>query len=314
MKKVAVLSRYKEKNNLWENIVSRNYEKVIIYNKYEGENLLPNLGRESHTYIHYIIENYNNLPDEILFSQYDPTDHFKYCKKTNPEDSMNNFLNKSLLDFQGIKACDFDKIVRRRTINWVAFSRELFGDFDENKIYQLLACGATLNGVFKVSKNAILRHDISLYEKALEMLSRGIDPYEGYYFERIWKYLFFQIGCQDANFVNFNNKVLRFGTTDISPEVHKTVKWKQYSYGHINLSEDGTIRSNSNVSFYHHYNESFWLIRDGFLYFFDGCGAVTSKFRLLSNTYPPHILTGDMSIGENAWKPNAFILNKPFWE
>lgn len=316
MNKVAILSRYKEEDDLWENIVSKNYEKVIIYNKYEGENLLPNLGRESHTYIHYIIENYNNLPDEILFSQYDPRDHFRYHKKISVEDSMNIFLNRSLLDFQGIKACDFDKIVRSRTINWIAFSKELFGEFNDDKIYQLLACGATLNGIFRVSKSAILRNDISIYKKALEMLSKHVDPHEGFYFERIWKFLFFQAGCKDNNYINYNNKVLKFGTTKLDPDVHKTIRWKEYNYGHVKLSEDGTITSNGNISFYHHYNESHWLIRDGFLYFLDACGAVTSRFALtptIGNLDVNQII-GERIPDQNNREPGALILTKPFWE
>jgi hypothetical protein len=315
MKKVAVLSRYKETNNLWADIVSNNYDEVIIYDKFQGENLLPNLGRESHTYIHYIIENYNNLPDEILFSQYDPEDHFKYSKKIDPESSMYIFLNKSLLDFQGIKACDFDKIVRSRIINWIAFSKELFGEFSNDKIYQLLACGATLNGIFRVSKNAILKHDISLYKKALKMLSRGIDPREGYYFERIWKFLFFQAGCKDKNFTNYNNKVLKFGLVNPQFGVDKTVRWKDYSYGHIKLSEDGTIRSNGNVSFYHHDNESHWLIRNGVLYLLESNGFVTSRFVLPSPEEGFDVdLIGEKIIEENYRERDSVILTKPFWE
>lgn len=315
MKKIAVLSRYKEIDTLWENIVSKNYEKVIVYNKYLGENLLPNLGRESHTYIHYIIENYNNLPDEILFSQYDPRDHFRYSKGTSVEDSMNIFLSKSFLDFQGIKACDFDNIVRSRKIKWLTFSKSLFGGEIDDKAYQLLACGATLNGIFRVSKNAILRNDISLYKKALEMLSGSINPDEGFYFERIWKFLFLQTGCADDNFINYNNKVLKFGTSSPDPLASKSVKWKGGSYGHIKLSEDGTVRSNGNVSFYHHYNESHWLIRDGFLYLLDGCGVPTSRFALpLSEGNFDGNLIGERIIAENNSEPGALVLTKPFWE
>lgn len=37
----------------------------------------PNLGRESETYMYYIVENYDNLPDYIIFIQGNPFDHFK---------------------------------------------------------------------------------------------------------------------------------------------------------------------------------------------------------------------------------------------
>ena len=312
MKKIAVLSRYKETNSLWKDIVSQKYEQVIVYNKYEGENLLPNVGREGHTYLHYIIENYNNLPDEILFSQYDPRDHFRHSREVPEEVSMNIFLNKYLLDFQGIKACDFDNIVRSRKVTWLAYSKRLFGGEIDDKAYQLLACGATLNGVFRVSKNAILRNDISLYKKALEMLSSQVDPHEGFYFERIWKFLFLQTGCADDDCIYYNNKVLKFGTTKPDPFVKKPVRWKSGNYGHIKLSEDGTVRSNGNISFYHHYNESHWLIRDGFLYFFDACGATTSRFTLPNSEGED--LMGERITAENNTEPDALILSKPFWE
>lgn len=36
---------------------------------------LPNVGREPHTYFHYIVENYDSLPDVAIFSQGDPHAH-----------------------------------------------------------------------------------------------------------------------------------------------------------------------------------------------------------------------------------------------
>ena len=46
----------------------------IIYNKgillnINNEYLLENIGRESETYLHYIIDNYDNLPDVVVFTQ-----------------------------------------------------------------------------------------------------------------------------------------------------------------------------------------------------------------------------------------------------
>lgn len=46
---------------------------VIIYNKgndpIDGSILLPNVGRESHTYLYHIISNYNNLANKTVFVQ-----------------------------------------------------------------------------------------------------------------------------------------------------------------------------------------------------------------------------------------------------
>ena len=51
-----------------------------IYNK-GADNIslpsikLPNIGRESGTFLYYIIENYNSLPDTLIFLQGDPFPH-----------------------------------------------------------------------------------------------------------------------------------------------------------------------------------------------------------------------------------------------
>jgi hypothetical protein len=60
------------------------FEKVsVIYNKGDDNiqeefiNIikLPNIGRESHTYLYHIINNYNNLADNTIFIQGNITDH-----------------------------------------------------------------------------------------------------------------------------------------------------------------------------------------------------------------------------------------------
>lgn len=311
MNKVAVLSRYREQNSFWRDLVSEKY-KVTIYNKYDGDNLLPNIGREGHTYLHYIIENYNNLPDEILFSQYDPIDHFAK-KKLHFVNEMNIFLNKNLVDFCGIAPTDFDLIVRKRKINWVGFSRELYGQFDSKKVNELLACGSTLYGVFRVSKEAILRNSIDFYKKALEMVSRGVDPYEGYFFERMWKFMFMQIGHTGKFSEIFHNRVFLFGNSDPNIKLSKFDKWKINNYGHLKLSDDGTIRSNGNISYYHHFNESYWTIKNDFLYLLDGCGAATSRYKIYEKTKLNNFLIGDQSIGEsNEWRLSNMKLSQPF--
>ena len=71
-----VVARYNE------NIDWLNSEKdhCIIYNKSKplnipNEIILPNVGRESHTYLYHIIENYDNLSDKTIFFQGNIRDH-----------------------------------------------------------------------------------------------------------------------------------------------------------------------------------------------------------------------------------------------
>ena len=47
----------------------------IPVEKFQDVRTLPNVGRESHTYLTYVIENYDTLPDVITFSQGRIDDH-----------------------------------------------------------------------------------------------------------------------------------------------------------------------------------------------------------------------------------------------
>lgn len=50
----------------------RNTEiKSIVYDKKKGENI----GRESEVFVRYILENYDNLPETVVFLQGNPFDH-----------------------------------------------------------------------------------------------------------------------------------------------------------------------------------------------------------------------------------------------
>jgi hypothetical protein len=71
-----VVARYEEDISWLKNIPENMYNKIIIYNKGDEAEFdlpksevkrLPNFGRESHTYLHHVIENYDNLADITFF-------------------------------------------------------------------------------------------------------------------------------------------------------------------------------------------------------------------------------------------------------
>jgi len=80
-KVVFVIARYNEDIS---NFAEYNGN-IVVYNK--GENNIhpsidrnciinvPNLGREAGTYCNYILDNYDNLPDYMIFTQGNPCDH-----------------------------------------------------------------------------------------------------------------------------------------------------------------------------------------------------------------------------------------------
>ena len=70
MKYKIIVSRFNEDIN-WLNSETEN---CIICNKGEriglkNEIMLPNVGRESETYLNYIIKEYQNLPELLIFTQ-----------------------------------------------------------------------------------------------------------------------------------------------------------------------------------------------------------------------------------------------------
>ena len=78
-----IVSRYNE-NIDW---LSPEMYNCIIYNKgvslgISNEIMLLNVGRESDTYLEYIISNYNNLPDVVVFTQARISDH-RGCDNVN---------------------------------------------------------------------------------------------------------------------------------------------------------------------------------------------------------------------------------------
>lgn len=315
MKKVAVLSRYKEFNDTWLKVVGQHGYEIITYNKYYGDNLLLNVGRESHTYIKYIIDNYDNLPDEVLFSQYDPLDHI--YRRPLVVSKINNgevFLRSKILDFVGINATDYDLYVRGRQIDWYGLSKIAFKNFSEKDLYNLIAIGSTLNGVFRVTKKAILSIPLNTYIKCLEMLSHDSNPLEGFYFERIWKYMFMKIGNFSEKYNSFNNRIFLFGLKNKSASITDQGRkfTRQYNnYGHIKLFDDGTICSNGIVSYYTHPNESYWKIEDDYLYLMNSCGAITSKYNL---SLDDKEFSGDFwDTDQQVWIENRMLLSEPMW-
>ena len=74
----VIVSRY-EKNVNWTNQFKSS--RVFIYNKGDNNNnnyiKLPNIGRESHTYLTHIINNYDDMSNYLCFLQDNPFDHVR---------------------------------------------------------------------------------------------------------------------------------------------------------------------------------------------------------------------------------------------
>lgn len=281
--KLAVLSRFQEQDQTWLKTLKKAGYETLVYNKKSGQNLLPNVGREGHTYLHYIINHYHNLPDEILFTQYDPMDHFR---RKDPwgnrgEEHIKTFLRGDVFDSIFLNPMDYDLFVRGRAINWISYYKKLY-DTKNIDINQIVATGASINGIFRVSKQMIRKHNLDFYRRAIKMLDHHVNPVQGFFFERAWRYIFSDYGLIDNEKFNyFADGVYCFGNY-VRQKYAKTRR--NEAYGHIKLSKDGTISSNG-ISLYRSSNEAHWNIKNNSIRLMAVNGAVTSTYDLSDYTY-----------------------------
>ena len=76
-KKDIIVARYNEDLSWLTNVTNAN---IVVYDKGEkslnyDSIKLPNIGKEAHTYLHHIIQNYNTLNDINIFLQGEPAPH-----------------------------------------------------------------------------------------------------------------------------------------------------------------------------------------------------------------------------------------------
>ena len=212
MKYHIVIARYDE-NIDWINYIDTNLYDVFIYNK--GTKLpnilncniieLENKGRETHTYLYHIINNYENLPEKIIFTQANPFDHvhnnfinqvnhFKECDDTffyfsknilniEYDKNTNKFFENGILN--NIEWKNYHKL----TCPLAETMKKLFKDFKEENLKLVFGTGA----IYGVNKELVLKNDKNFYMSCMDILNNSsnlINPDEGHSFERLWLYIF----------------------------------------------------------------------------------------------------------------------------
>ena len=183
--------------------------KITIYNK--GKNLrkndfsniieLENVGRESHTWLYHIVENYEKLNDYNIFLQAqiddlncmayrNPNDYIKNIDKYGFSVSRFGLLtpfhwswNVGVDKDHRYKSKWINKEISRSKLGFRNFSKKLFPNIP-------LFVATSYGGCFAVKKETIKQHDILFYKKLLRILSNNKNPIEGHFMERLWCYIF----------------------------------------------------------------------------------------------------------------------------
>jgi hypothetical protein len=163
IQKTIILARW-VKDISWSDQYAN--ERVVIQ---KGEDT-PNIGREPHAYIWYIINNYDKLKGVYFFLQDDPRDHCPniHDEITNTKGDFRWFGNRDNL------TCNMNGAPHDR-VNITKFLEECGIEYDKPNI--------TFNGccLFMITADKIKEHEVEYYEKilkAIESVPRGEYAFE----------------------------------------------------------------------------------------------------------------------------------------
>ncbi|KAJ8047181.1 hypothetical protein HOLleu_06110 [Holothuria leucospilota] len=152
---------------------------------------LPNVGREGHTYLHHIIQNYNNLANITVFLQGEGPNR-PFCYKEAMTFVAKAKSNLFCVHFGIIEG--WDKInhigkwlqeyrtgaMRKATISLRDFYQTLFGCKPPSDIPRCLS------GCFSATRENIRKHPKEFYLDAISYVNDHMNPEEGHYLERLW--------------------------------------------------------------------------------------------------------------------------------
>ncbi|NCD35421.1 MAG: DUF3431 domain-containing protein [Spartobacteria bacterium] len=178
---------------------------AIIYDK-SGlqENFpLPNIGRETHTYLYHILHFYPKFPEYTVFLQGNPFDHL--CAGMTTE-SLYNLIKIEIskkVKFKGLSCYSIrcDELGRPHQLackggKWSGFLNDIpvgrvYGQLFSGPIPSSFHCRAPA-GLFLVHSSRILCRPKSFYEKAMEIILCDKDDImnTGHAFERLWYIIF----------------------------------------------------------------------------------------------------------------------------
>ena len=162
---------------------------------------LPNVGRESHTYLHHIINHYDSLPEVTVFLQADNGHQSCGFFTRPPMNYVYDILRLTSLKSTCLRPSIFmawgripysfkwqimlkNGKIRRARLTVSEFFENLFGYRNPPEVY---FCPG---GCFAATRDMIKKHPLDFYIKAKAFVDDHPNPEEGHYFERLWSTMF----------------------------------------------------------------------------------------------------------------------------
>jgi hypothetical protein len=201
-----IIARYNE-NVSWAN----QFDNKIIYNKgntLENSIQLSNVGREAHTYLYHIINNYNNLAEFTCFLQGNPFDH-----SPNLFNDINDFkynvgyynLASGVLETKIVGCIHEYGLPVKEHYNYL-FKDTLYNISNKNFLF---GAGAQ----FIVSKEIVHLRPLNFYENLIKLTDYSDRASGAWTLERLWSLIFSYPNFTSYEFIEHN---------EYYPEITKT--------------------------------------------------------------------------------------------
>lgn len=222
----VIISRYNE-DLKWTTEGIFNQFKYIVYNKGDNDNFeksnviqiinLPNVGRNTHTYLHHIITNYNHLNDIIVFLP--GSLDLEYKKKKAVQMLTRIYYDKNAVFIGEYSQSIYSKFKDFKIDNWLSSNLH---NATKNNQSKLVPCNIRPFGnwykyyfgtkpvqlfaywdVFSIDKKDIIQHPVSRYIILMKqnLLDEFSDTEVAHYFERCW--------CAVFHPMNHTRKILQ---------------------------------------------------------------------------------------------------------
>jgi hypothetical protein len=198
MSYLIVVAHYKENLDWLKNFDS---DKILVYNKNQEQTEyrtinLPNLGRESNTYLKYIVDSYDNLPDIVVFMQ-GKDDHLSTVNIKHYLNKMEAFPqrkvegNLTIFNKSGLGLSKEYRIPTYAGKTLIPAEYDFYTWFTayirkEIPNYFCVFWGAC----FLVRKEAIRSKPLQFYFELYQQTMVGEAIELGHFFERSWYYIF----------------------------------------------------------------------------------------------------------------------------
>jgi UDP-galactopyranose mutase len=207
-----VIARYNEPLDWLQKINISKINRIFIYNKNSEpirftENLsfnkkiiiknIPNVGRESHTYLNHLITHYDDLSDRIIFTQAKFSDHLYGNRSISTK--FNDFFADTRSFFvaypydEGIKKLRIFFWIQNTRLNKDGYCFEDWAKaFVEPHLDKIINSTIMIKygACFTINREDCRSRPLHFYQQLINTINDHNNPEEGHFFERIWYYIF----------------------------------------------------------------------------------------------------------------------------